>query len=88
MAARRQRIDELTGRAGRTLAHRLAVARERLRSATLRLGALDPRAVLSRGYAIVRRAGGEIVFSPAQVRGGERLGVQVRDGVFSVEVDE
>ena len=86
IAARRQRLNELAGRAGRSLRHRLAVARERLRSATLRLAALDPRAVLSRGYAIVRRADGAVVLSPAQLESGERLDVQVRDGTFGAQV--
>jgi len=83
---RRQRVDDLTDRAGRSVRHHLAVARERLRSATLRLAALDPRAVLSRGYAIVRQPGGTIVLSPEQVATGERLDVQVRDGSFGAEV--
>ncbi len=86
LAARRQRTDELAGRAARSLRHRLAVAREQLRGAVLRLAALDPRAVLSRGYAIVRRAGGEVVLSPGQVSPGDRVGIQVRDGTFGAEV--
>lgn len=86
IAARRQRVDELVGRAGRSLAHRLAVADERLRSITRRLATLDPRATLRRGYAIVRTPAGEIVVSPLQVTPGDHLGVQVRDGEFGVEV--
>lgn len=86
LAARRQRTDELAGRTARSMRHRLAVARERLRGAALRLAALDPRAVLSRGYAIVQRAGGEIVLSPGQVARGERIDVQVRDGQFQAQV--
>lgn len=86
LAARRQRTDELAGRTARSMRHRLAVARERLRGAALRLAALDPRAVLSRGYAIVQRAGGEIVLSPGQVARGEQIDVQVRDGQFHAQV--
>jgi exodeoxyribonuclease VII large subunit len=86
IVARRQRVDDLTDRAGRSLRHRLAVTRERLRSASLRLAALDPRAVLSRGYAIVRRADGTVVLSPGQVAAGEHVDVQVRDGTFGAEV--
>jgi exodeoxyribonuclease VII large subunit len=87
IAARQQRVDDLAGRARRSLRHHLAVAHERLRSASLRLGALDPRAVLARGYAVVRRADGQVVVSPAQVAAGERLDVQVRDGEFGVHVE-
>jgi exodeoxyribonuclease VII large subunit len=86
IASQRQRVDDLAGRAGRSLGHRLGLSRERLRTAALRLAALDPRATLQRGYAIVRRASGEVVLSPAQVALGDRLDVQVRDGEFGVEV--
>jgi exodeoxyribonuclease VII large subunit len=87
IAERRQRVDEAAGRASRNVSHRLEVARERARSAVFRLAALDPRATLQRGYAIVRRLPeGELVVSPGQVAPGDRLDVQVRDGSFDAEV--
>jgi exodeoxyribonuclease VII large subunit len=86
IVARRQRVDDLTDRAGRSVRHHLTFARERLRSASLHLAALDPRAVLSRGYAIVRQADGAVVLDPEQVTAGERLDVRVRDGSFGAEV--
>jgi exodeoxyribonuclease VII large subunit len=51
-----------------------------------RLNALSPLAVLERGYAIVSKAGGELVRSTHQVEPGEDLGVRVSDGSFSVQV--
>ncbi len=87
IAGRRQRVDELAGRLARQIRHRLEVDRERVRSASLRLAALDPQATLRRGYAIVRRLPQrQIVLSPAQVAAGDPLEVQVRDGCFEAEV--
>ncbi|MDW8009459.1 MAG: exodeoxyribonuclease VII large subunit [Chloroflexota bacterium] len=59
---------------------------ERLQGLGLRLAALDPRATLARGYAIVRKRGGPVVASTAQVRGGDLLDVYVADGHFPAEV--
>ncbi len=87
VAGRRQRVDELAGRLARQIHHRLEMGRERVRSASLRLAALDPHATLRRGYAIVRRLPERrVVFSPDQVVAGDRLEVQVRDGSFAAEV--
>ncbi len=44
------------------------------------LDALDPTRVLSRGYAIVRTADGDVVRSPAQVDTGDELDVAVAQG--------
>ena len=87
IAGRRQEVDDMAGRAERSLRHRLEVKSERVRSALLRLAALDPQATLQRGYAIVRRLPeGRVVVSPAQVAAGDHLEVQVRDGTFPAEV--
>jgi exodeoxyribonuclease VII large subunit len=89
IADRRQRVDDGTDRLFRGLQHRLAVTRERLRSAALRLDALGPASTLQRGYAIVRRRkDGAVVVSPGEVASGDALDVQVRDGAFEVEVIE
>jgi exodeoxyribonuclease VII large subunit len=51
-----------------------------------RLRALSPHATLNRGYAIVR-AGDDIVRSPAAVRSGDAIDVEVADGTFGARVD-
>ena len=79
----RQRVDTLTHAMQRALHHRLRLQRERVASQTARLQALDPRATLARGYAIVRqRESGRVVTSVFQVRTGDPLTVQVQDGAF------
>jgi len=84
----RQRIDELTRAASASLAHQLALERERLRGHLLRLQSLSPFATLDRGYSITRQLRtGEIVKSVAQVADGDRIETQVSDGKFEGTVD-
>jgi exodeoxyribonuclease VII large subunit len=86
IARDRQRVDDLSRRAGLAMVARLRSARELLRSQRLHLSALDPTAVLSRGYAIVTRSDGAVVGSIAQVAAGDALNVRVTDGEFGVIV--
>lgn len=82
----RQRLDDLVRRAGTGLHHRVRLQRTHLLGFEQRLHALSPLAVLQRGYAIVSKAGGELVRSKHQVELGEDLSVRVSDGSFSVKV--
>ena len=52
------------------------------------LVSLDPRALLSRGYAMVRDAGGAIVTSAAKARDAGHLRLQFADGELPVTVGE
>ena len=88
IAAHRQRVDELTRAASASLAHQLALQRERLRGHLLRLQSLSPFATLDRGYSITRQLRtGEIVKSVAQVADGDRIETQVSDGKFEGTID-
>jgi exodeoxyribonuclease VII large subunit len=81
--AHRQQVDDLTQRATRATTHRLALHRSGLAGFRSRLAALSPLATLERGYAVVRRADtGVVVRSVGQVRAGDPLAIQVRDGEF------
>jgi exodeoxyribonuclease VII large subunit len=84
----RQRIDDVMHSALADLTHRLALARERLRTLDSQLQTLSPLATLERGYAIARNLGtGKVVRSVAQVVAGDRLEVRVSDGQFESTVD-
>lgn len=63
----RQQVDGLSMQITRSLSHRLELSRARLNNAAGRLTALDPRAVLQRGYALVQLEDGSIVRSAAQL---------------------
>lgn len=83
----RQRIDDLMHSALAGLKHRLALARERLRTLDSRLQTLSPLATLERGYAIARHLDtGKVVRSITQVVAGDRLEVRVSDGQFESTV--
>jgi exodeoxyribonuclease VII large subunit len=52
-----------------------------------RLGALSPKATLTRGYAIVRTDSG-IVRSARALAAGDRVDVEVAEGGFGARVEE
>ena len=82
----RQRVDELVHRTGLAFAHTLQLRAARLRGLEQRLEALNPTAILQRGYAVVTFTDGRSVRSVEQVERGDALNVHVGDGTFGVEV--
>jgi exodeoxyribonuclease VII large subunit len=65
----------------------VAQASARLSSHSARLGALDPTAILRRGYAIVTDANARIISSADQVKPEDRLHVQLAKGLLDVRVN-
>jgi len=83
----RQRLAVLLRSAHSAMAQTLNGRRERLKAYALQLRSLEPGGTLARGYALVqRRADGQVVRSVSQVKGRDRLDVQVADGQFPAEV--
>ncbi len=82
-----QRVDELQRRLASSTSHVLQLQRSYLTGLTQRMTALNPGAVLERGYAIVTNQAGTAIARVAQVKAGEPLTVQVSDGNFGVHVD-
>jgi exodeoxyribonuclease VII large subunit len=81
----RQALDDLVRRASAQLRHSIDLRHARLAGAGAQLAALNPLATLGRGYAVVRRAAGQIVIEPGQVAVGEALVVTVAGGEFDVQ---
>ena len=80
----RRRVDDLATLASTALSNQFFQRRERSNSFAIRLRALDPRATLQRGYAIVQKGPrDEMVVSKEQVTPGEDLKITVGDGGFS-----
>lgn len=66
-----------------TVRHRLRTARARLDAASARLGALNPEAVLQRGYSIVTQGKRErVVTGPGQARPGAVVRIRGAGGVW------
>jgi exodeoxyribonuclease VII large subunit len=66
--------------------YRLQMEHARLVGADQRLAALNPLAVLQRGFALVTLPEGQVVHSTRQVQPGQSIGVQVSDGRFNAQV--
>jgi exodeoxyribonuclease VII large subunit len=86
LAGERDRLALLHDRLRRAPSLALERKRAALAQSTGRLRALSPKATLTRGYAIVRTDDG-IVRSPAAVRPGQPLRVEVAEGEFGARVE-
>lgn len=86
--ARRARLEALDAALAASVGRSVTAARARLAERAARLEALSPLAVLSRGYALVRRArDGRIVRSAEQLERGERLAVRVAQAELEAVVE-
>ena len=82
----RQRLDDLSLRAQMVWQHRLTYMQVEARGLQQRLAALNPYAVLQRGYAIVSHTDGQVISSLNQVIENEAIAIQVSDGKFAARV--
>ncbi len=60
----------------------LARSRDQLIAYAQLLEALNPKAILARGYAIVRLAGKVIIRSKAEINSGDIVSIELKDGQF------
>jgi exodeoxyribonuclease VII large subunit len=82
-----QRLDELAHSLTMGLSTTVTLTRERFLGLEQRLAALNPQAVLKRGYASVQRTvDAKAVTSVAQVHSNDDLKVTVVDGTFGAKV--
>jgi exodeoxyribonuclease VII large subunit len=80
----RQRVDELTRRARSSLLYRVQLQSAHIKGMQRRLQALNPMAVLARGYAVVtRKDDGSVVSLVGQA--SDEMRVRVSDGEFEVK---
>jgi exodeoxyribonuclease VII large subunit len=83
----RQRVDEFTRRVHSSLFHHMELESAHFRGMQRRLEALNPMAVLGRGYAVVTRSDdGSVISRLAQV--SDEMNVRVSDGEFEVRKSE
>jgi exodeoxyribonuclease VII large subunit len=82
----RQRLDDLADRSLRALGYSLQLRRAHILGLHNRLAALNPLAVLERGFAVVSRADGSVVRSYTQVQPGDAVQVRLGDGQFDADV--
>ena len=80
----RQRVDELTRRAYSSLFHHVQLQSAHVGGMQRRLEALNPNAVLARGYAVLTRKDDGSVISRVE-QASEEMKVRVSDGEFEVK---
>jgi len=85
---RRQRVDELRRWLIQKTQTRLRTSRERVQRLAGVLSALDPQAVLGRGYAICRGPNGAILKDSQSVQTGDAVSVKLGRGAIGCEVRE
>lgn len=83
----RARADEFAARALRAVRRGIATARADVETNRLRLAALNPEAILARGYALcVLPDSGKVLTDPAQVSPQDRVDIHLAHGQVATEV--
>lgn len=83
----RRRVDDLAKAASFSLSGQITHWRDRMEGFEMRLNALEPAAILTRGYSILKKAReGQVVSKKDQVAPGEQLEATVSDGSFPLTV--
>lgn len=84
----RQRLDDLTSRGTVAIQRTLGLWRMRLESLRARLGILDPRAALIRGFAMVEDASsGRLITRAEEAWGGQEIRIYVHKGRLDARVE-
>ena len=83
-----QNVDAQILRLNAAQARNQGLTWEKLKGLNRRLSALNPQAVLARGYAIVTKEKGEVLGSVGDAKMGDNLKIRVKDGTFGVKVME
>jgi exodeoxyribonuclease VII large subunit len=84
----RQNLDQWSERAQRALAHLVELRRSNWQGAADRLQALNPLAILERGYAVVQQPDGSILQRISQAQVGQPIQVQLADGRFDADITQ
>ncbi|MEM9277179.1 MAG: exodeoxyribonuclease VII large subunit [Pseudomonadota bacterium] len=80
IARNNEKLETLGHRADSAFTNYVVTTRNRVDQAERLLGSLSYKAVLERGYAVVRNAEGQPVNSAKAVKAGEAFAVELRDG--------
>ncbi|HDS30103.1 MAG TPA: exodeoxyribonuclease VII large subunit, partial [Firmicutes bacterium] len=86
---RRQNLDMLSSRMSRALNNRMKTLRHVIASVQNRLEALNPTAILSRGYSLAfERDSGKLLMRVNQANLGMGVDLRVSDGIIPMRVEE
>ena len=85
---RRETVAGLEKRLNLSMSRRLTFKRQSMERVVASLAALNPLAVLSRGYALVQTEAGRVVPAAAELAVGDRVSLRFADGTAKVAVEE
>lgn len=85
---RRETVTALEKRLNLSVSRHLGRKRQSMERVTASLGALNPLAVLSRGYALVQTEVGKVIPAAAELQVGDRVNLRFADGSARVRVEE
>ena len=85
---RRETVEGLEKRLNLSMSRRLTSKRQAMERVVASLSALNPLAVLSRGYALVQDGEGKVVPTVGQLSVGDRVHLRFADGSARVSVEE
>lgn len=83
-----QQMSRMRHQLAQVANYRLQMEAQRCLMLKEKLATLDPKAVLQRGYAVVRQENGAIVRSTAELVPGQELNLQLGAGQVKVEITE
>jgi exodeoxyribonuclease VII large subunit len=87
IARAREHLQRLSAHATRCTSYHLDQRRVRLAHMDKMLSALSYKGVLSRGFALVRDAGGSPLYTANSIASGERLSIEFADGRIGATTD-
>ena len=85
---RRETVAGLAKRLNLSMSRRLTFKRQSMERVVASLAALNPLAVLSRGYALVQTEAGKVIPAAADLSVGDRVSLRFADGTAKVAVEE
>ena len=85
---RRETVTALEKRLNLSVSRHLGRKRQSMERVTASLGALNPLAVLGRGYALVQTEAGKVIPAAAELKVGDRVSLRFADGIAKVAVEE
>ena len=85
---RRETVTALEKRLNLSVSRHLGRKRQSMERVTASLGALNPLAVLGRGYALVQTEAGKVIPAAAELQVGDRVNLRFADGIAKVTVED
>ncbi len=83
-----QRLDQLQDRSLRTSLEKIKLIESKLTGMEQQVQALNPLAILDRGYAVLSQPDGKLIHSVKHLNAGDQVKVRLSDGALGATVDE